>query len=93
MPLVFWWAANPVRFMKQTLIFTFLVAVMALLVGCGNKQAEYTPEAAAADDPEKAAMTQHLESMTPEQRAQYVQQNQAEVQNAYSGVKEPGATR
>lgn len=79
--------------MKQTLIITFLVAAMALLVGCGSKQAEYTPEAAALDDPEKAEMTQKLESMTPEQRAQYVQQNQAEVQNAYSGGKDPGATR
>ncbi len=69
----------------------FLVAVVGLvwaLAGCGpsgaSKEAAVATE---AENPEAAAMSKHLEQMTPEQRAQYVRQNQGEIQRIYSGVE------
>lgn len=67
-------------------------ALLLVLAGCGQSAPEYGPTDLAADDPAKAELTQKLEQMTPEQRAQYVQQNQAEVQRTFSGVYDTPST-
>jgi hypothetical protein len=42
-----------------------------------------------ADNPAKTELSEKLEKMTPEERAAYVQSNQAEIQSTYSGVNTP----
>lgn len=74
-----------------------LIPTAALLfifiAGCGSEP-QPTPEQLKADNPAKAALTEKLEKMTPEERAAYVQANQAEIQQTYSGVNSaPPATQ
>lgn len=69
--------------MKTLIPFFFIFSIIVL--GCSSTP-EPSAEAIKADNPEKAALTEKLDAMTPEQRAAYVQANQAEIQQTYSGV-------
>lgn len=62
-----------------------IALLFALAAGCGSTPSQ-TPDQAKADNPAKAALTEKLEKMSPEERAAYVQANQAEIQQTYSGV-------
>ncbi len=69
--------------MKTLIPFFFIAALCA--AGCSSTP-EPTKEALEADNPSKAALTEKLESMTPEERAAYVQANPGEIQQTFSGV-------
>lgn len=69
--------------MKAFIPFTALLLIAA--AGCGSAPPR-TSEQIKADNPAKAALTEKLDKMTPEERAAYVQSNQAEIQQTYSGV-------
>lgn len=73
--------------MKAKQLIPAITVLAILVIGCGKPKADADP-AITADDPEKAEMTQMLESMSPEERARYVQENPEAVKSAYSGVKE-----
>ncbi len=73
--------------MKAKILIAATLTLTVLLAGCSKPQAQDSP-ALAAEDSEKAEMTQMLEAMTPEERARYVQENPEAVQSAYRGVKE-----
>ncbi len=69
--------------MKALIPTTALLFILAS--GCGSAPAP-TPEQFKADNPAKVALSKKLDKMTPEERAAYVQANQAEIQQTYSGV-------
>lgn len=75
--------------MKALIPFTAFLVIFA--GGCSSAP-EVSPESVKAEDPAKAALTEKLDAMTPEQRAAYVQQNHAEIQQTYSGVNNAPAS-
>jgi outer membrane murein-binding lipoprotein Lpp len=67
-----------------------LLSIFCALFLCGCSSApKSTPESMKADNPAKTELSEKLEKMTPEERAAYVQSNQAEIQSTYSGVNTP----
>lgn len=68
---------------------SILVCLTILITGCNNSTPEVTPETIRADNPAKAEVTDKLQNMTPEERAAYIQANQGEIQNTYSGANNP----
>lgn len=69
--------------MKPT---TLLILILTLILAGCSSAPKSTPASIKADNPEKAELTDKLENMTPEERAAYVQANQAEIQQKYSGA-------
>lgn len=70
--------------------FLIGLTIFAFGLGCSSKAPEASNPATSADPSvqAKAALGEKLKSMTPEQRAAYIQQNPQEIQSTFgsSGV-------
>ncbi|MBS1703090.1 MAG: hypothetical protein JST12_15600 [Armatimonadetes bacterium] len=78
--------------MKTNLLLIIATLTVAWCsYGCGAKPAETTASGVQNTTPEKNELSAKLKSMSPEERARYVQEHPDEIKGTFGGVSGPPA--